>query len=253
MPISDSKGGFYEDEFHHAAAGWESKYDDNVIQPSVVTGQFSEDFDNNIKMPTQMMRDKTLGSDPRNIYNDQGDIVDYDLKLPPYFKFPPANQAPSAPDLNYESMPLLEQEGLKITQPNNTMPFPDNRDTSTDFDSRFPKDMKSGILNDIKPQDPNPPLIRRISDTDDHGEYVGQVNEGTPEYEDWAQGSKNHWIEARPLDGMDPAEFMKSQPSGMQGSTTKFKPPLDGYNTEPGGHSNMIWLRKKPEEGPPMS
>lgn len=44
------------------------------------------------------------------------------------------------------------------------MPFPDNHDDSTDFVNRFPKDMKSGILNDIKPQDPDRPLLRRIND-----------------------------------------------------------------------------------------
>lgn len=52
----------------------------------------------------------------------------------------------------------MHSEG-RLVQP---MPFPDNRNRETDFDSRFPKDLKSGIMNDLKPQDKVPPLARKI-------------------------------------------------------------------------------------------
>lgn len=34
MGIGTSKGAYYDDEFHHAAAQWDDKYDENVIHPN---------------------------------------------------------------------------------------------------------------------------------------------------------------------------------------------------------------------------
>jgi hypothetical protein len=36
MGIGTSMGAYYDDEFHHAAARWDDKYDDNVIDPSTM-------------------------------------------------------------------------------------------------------------------------------------------------------------------------------------------------------------------------
>jgi hypothetical protein len=56
------------------------------------------------------------------------------------------------------------------------MPFPDNRNPDTDFVNRFPKDMKSGILNDLKPkQDTVPPLIRKINDSTTPEEFTRDI------------------------------------------------------------------------------
>lgn len=52
------------------------------------------------------------------------------------------------------------------------MPYPDNRNPETDFDNRFPKDLKPGILNDLKPPAPDKPLQRKS----DSGEYDVAAN-----------------------------------------------------------------------------
>jgi hypothetical protein len=36
MGIGTSMGAYYDDEFHHAAARWDDKYDDNVIAPNTL-------------------------------------------------------------------------------------------------------------------------------------------------------------------------------------------------------------------------
>lgn len=56
-------GAYYDDAFHQAAAQWDPKYDDNELTPS------------------QMQSNKDLNSDPRNITDDSGNIVDYDLNI----------------------------------------------------------------------------------------------------------------------------------------------------------------------------
>ena len=56
----------------------------------------------------------------------------------------------------------MHSEG-RLIPPQSQMPFPDNRNPDTDFDSRFPRNLRSGILNDLKaPTDPVPPLTRKI-------------------------------------------------------------------------------------------
>ena len=57
---------------------------------------------------------------------------------------------PKQMDTN-KQLDQIEQTELGGIPIKDTMPFPDNRNPDTDFDSRFPKDMKSGILNDLRP------------------------------------------------------------------------------------------------------
>lgn len=97
MGIGTSSGGYYDDEFHHAASQWNPKYDDNksVIQNAVDSQvkntpmENDDDFRTPLEIdpnqhkdrvtdPTQMMKDKISGENPRFIFNDQGYIVDYD-------------------------------------------------------------------------------------------------------------------------------------------------------------------------------
>lgn len=57
----------------------------------------------------------------------------------------------------------MHDEG-RLFRPQDKMPFPDNRNPDTDFAARFPGggDTKSGILNDLKPSGPVPPLARKL-------------------------------------------------------------------------------------------
>lgn len=57
---------------------------------------------------------------------------------------------------------MTELGGLPVAQ-KSQMPFPDNKNPDTDFTSRFGNLPPSGIMNDLKPQQP-PPLMRKISD-----------------------------------------------------------------------------------------
>lgn len=70
---------------------------------------------------------------------------------------------------------LSGTDNIDIKKPNNPpvevevgkkdeMPFPNNTDVSTNFVNRFGNLPPSGILNDIKPQSPDKPLIRKIAD-----------------------------------------------------------------------------------------
>lgn len=60
MSIGTSMGAYYDDAFHQAAAQWDPKYDDNEITPD------------------KMQTNKAVTSDPKNITDDAGNIVDYD-------------------------------------------------------------------------------------------------------------------------------------------------------------------------------
>lgn len=63
MGIGTSLGAYYDDSFRQAAAQWNPKlYDDNELTPS------------------QLQRNLTIDADPRNITDDSGSIVDYDIK-----------------------------------------------------------------------------------------------------------------------------------------------------------------------------
>lgn len=64
MGIGTSKGAFYEDEFHKAVEDW------NNFDSSMVVS------------PDKYQADKRINSDPNNIYDDQGDIVDYQETIP---------------------------------------------------------------------------------------------------------------------------------------------------------------------------
>lgn len=122
MGIGTSMGAYYDDSFHQAAADWDPKYDNNVVDPAVVyapsTGGFSLDFDNN---------ETTMGEINTNKQLDQ-----------------------------------VEQTELGGTEIGMKMPFPNNRNPDQDFNSRFGNLPPSGILNDLKPQNPDKPLIRKI-------------------------------------------------------------------------------------------
>lgn len=103
MAIGTSMGAYYDDEFHHAAAGWDNKYDDNEVTPF------------------QMDQNKQL------------------------------NQVEQT-----------ELGGLEVDlRTQQQMPFPNNNNPDTDFNSRFGNLPPSGILNDIKPQ-PEKPLSRKL-------------------------------------------------------------------------------------------
>lgn len=112
----------------------------------------------------------------------------------------------------------------------NEMPFPDNIDHSTDFVNRFPKDMKSGILNDIKPQDPDRPLLRKI------GDYIGELPfrpEGPPEL---AIAIGRRGEDGKIIRNKDPAVEMLKRPADEEGYTNPDNP--------------YLWIRKKqPGEG----
>lgn len=64
------------------------------------------------------------------------------------------------------------------------MPFPDNVNPDSTFNSRFGDLPPSGILNDIKPTNPDRPLIRKISDITEGGQkplskfYADQIGGG---------------------------------------------------------------------------
>jgi hypothetical protein len=99
MGVGTSKGAYYDDAFHHAAAQWDQKYEseDNksVIQKSVddavkdasldsdpdiiipPLAVIKGDLESNITDPNILMGNKMTEDNPGNIYNDQGDIVDY--------------------------------------------------------------------------------------------------------------------------------------------------------------------------------
>lgn len=65
MGIGLSNGAFYESDFHYQAG---------IMVPPPTP-------DDNEVTPDVMMRNDTVNSDPANITNDQGSIVDYDLSL----------------------------------------------------------------------------------------------------------------------------------------------------------------------------
>lgn len=137
MGIGTSKGAYYETEFDHGIHTFGSGLDDNVVDPM------------------KMQKDVLIGNDPKNIYDDQGSIIDYDTKLPTMKEFEDKIKG----NTTLEEEPLLHQQSMK-----NQMPFPDNKDPRSDFDNRYPKELPpSGILNDLKPQNPDRPLIRRIA------------------------------------------------------------------------------------------
>lgn len=70
MGIGISSGSYYDDAHHRAAAAWDDKYDENIVVPHP-TGDIND------ISPDKMMGDKQIATDPGNIYDDSGNIVDY--------------------------------------------------------------------------------------------------------------------------------------------------------------------------------
>lgn len=148
----------------------------------------------------------------------------------------------------------------------NVMPFPDNKDSNTDFNTRFGNLPPSGILNDLKKPDGNSvPLVRKISDVIDYSDvgntplYNGDLpvskkdNDTVKGYQDWL--SKNNLkdkdrfdydIQGAYMAGINPSEnghlpdtFKKpnhptfSEESMYHGATETYKDDPD-YITEGG-------------------
>lgn len=102
MPIGTSLGAYYDDGFHQSTAQWDpDKYDENekthlqtVIDAKTkpFSGTNGDDdmirlplevqkgeMENNITDPKIMQGNIMTDQNPHNIYNDKGDIVDFDL------------------------------------------------------------------------------------------------------------------------------------------------------------------------------
>lgn len=76
MVIGTSNGKQYEDMLHMHATPYFEAQDTGEQAPGLDT------LDQNIVTPNQMQQNKDVNKDPRNIYNDQGEIVDYDFWKP---------------------------------------------------------------------------------------------------------------------------------------------------------------------------
>lgn len=158
MGIGTSLGAYYDDEFHYSSAQWDPKYDDNIVNSEPLEPRLGQSpspltEDRNNLSPSVMMDQKNQTNDPALIYDDRGNVVDYDK---PSLKPLAPMQNDSTP-MSIE--PFIEQQSMK-----SQMPFPDNRNPDSDFTSRFGSLPPSGILNDLKkPGDPTPPLVRRIN------------------------------------------------------------------------------------------
>lgn len=104
-----------------------------------------------------------IGSSIGMAYQDE-----FHMEASPWIQEPPDTQdnnivTPSQMDTNkqLDKVEQMEMGGIEIAKKQD-MPFPDNNNPDTDFNNRFPNLPKSGILNDIKPSDPVPPLMRKI-------------------------------------------------------------------------------------------
>ena len=89
MTIGTSLGNHYQDEHHYQARDFQSDIQKSVDKavkgitweddPDIIRNPMEMSIDNpaRITTPDQLMSQKYIGSDPGNIYNDSGDIVDY--------------------------------------------------------------------------------------------------------------------------------------------------------------------------------
>jgi len=88
MAIGTSDGSVYENDFEHAAAQHDPTLDKNRID--VYKGNPPDTKDNNVvepaptrdenvQTPNQLKNNLDIGKDPHNIYDEQGNIIDYDL------------------------------------------------------------------------------------------------------------------------------------------------------------------------------
>lgn len=126
-----------------------------------------------------------------------------------------------------------ELGGIEVSK-KDKMPFPDNRNPDMDFNSRFGNLPPSGILNDLKPQDTTPPLVRRINDKP--GEYIGELGKD------------------------DDVSFDRTLPIGRRGDDGKVQYHIDPKDVplQPGEESFTLpdnphlWIRKS-KESIPMS
>lgn len=97
MPIGDSKGAFYEDEFRHAAAPWFGTADDNVVSPlEIVPGG----VENNEVSPRTMMSNKEL--DQWEVEPSTGTGIEVSLKKESTYEDWKAKYAPNDSGEDYD-------------------------------------------------------------------------------------------------------------------------------------------------------
>jgi hypothetical protein len=135
MAVGTSMGAFYEDSFHAAAAQWDPKYDDNKSDmQKAIDSQTKQTNDPMIIQPVEI----TKGDLPRD-------------EISPDFMMR-NNQTG-------KDMDKIENDDLggKPIGMKSQMPFPDNHNPDTDFDSRFPhnriapqiEDRRNESLSDV--------------------------------------------------------------------------------------------------------
>lgn len=97
----------------------------------------------------------SLGAYFENDFSHQAGIEDH--------THDPIERTPDQVDQNkqLEKVDNDELGGIEVSK-KDKMPFPDDRNPDSTFNSRFGNLPPSGILNDLRPQDTTPPLARRI-------------------------------------------------------------------------------------------
>lgn len=85
MGIGTSLGAFYDDSFHHAAAQWDDKYDDNVIDPDRPMNHLEPlpkvpKFEETI--PPELPSEPFLGNSPQSSLDSLTVPVDYKTASP---------------------------------------------------------------------------------------------------------------------------------------------------------------------------
>lgn len=90
----------------------------------------------------------------------------------------------------------VELDVLGIPVKDNNMPFPDNRNPDSTFDSRFGNLPPSGILNDLRrPNGTTVPLVRRINALADDPTNAGNFNTDIGEYGGQSQREFGMWMD----------------------------------------------------------
>jgi hypothetical protein len=126
MAVGTSLGTYYDDAFQHTTAQWDPKYENeaNLSNPqktpdtssrftsdqgmvkSPLEVQDTQNVENNIQSPKELAANKAIASDPKNITDDQGNIVDYSMPKEPFNLPAEPDQdklAPSFQDYDYDS------------------------------------------------------------------------------------------------------------------------------------------------------
>lgn len=145
--------------------------------------------------------------------------------------------------------------GMQI--PQNAMPYPNNQNPDSDFNSRFGNLPPAGIMNDLKPKIEDKPLLRRISDVqeEDGNDFSGIGNtpigsDLSPEvkkYQDWL--SKNNLRDTDRYDyDMQGAYMAGIQPSenGHLPDTYK-KPNHMTFSDESIFHGGTMTFKDSPD------